>query len=159
MDANFKEQFLADRARALATVILTRRDDLVVTESKNDTGLDFQVSIVRDDRPMRMTFGVLLRATFEPVSPEHANKVLKPTMGHFQRMGKFPYPVCLFFFTMRDDQAFYTWLAEPVVTDDGQPRLVHHKEADCKVLNDESLDRIISQVSAWYDAYEAKVIA
>jgi hypothetical protein len=29
-----KEQFMAERVRALATVILTRRDDLTITETK-----------------------------------------------------------------------------------------------------------------------------
>jgi hypothetical protein len=29
-------------------------------------------------------------------------------------MRKFTYPVCLFFFTVREEQAFFSWLAEPV---------------------------------------------
>ncbi len=45
-----KERFLAERARALATVILTRRGDLTVVETKQDTGLDFHVYIDREDK-------------------------------------------------------------------------------------------------------------
>jgi hypothetical protein len=120
-----KEQFIADRVRALATVVLTRRDNLVVAETKQSTGLDYHVNVEREDKPMRLVFGVLLRGVSSPVTAEHANKVLAPTMGSFQGMRKFTYPVCLFFFTMREEQAFFSWLAEPRATDAG-PKLVHH---------------------------------
>ena len=86
-----KEQFMAERVRALATVILTRRDDLTITETKQGTGLDLHVSIAREDKPMRLTFGVLLRRVPSPVTAEHASKVLGPTMGQFLRMSKFTY--------------------------------------------------------------------
>ena len=101
-----KERFLAERVRALATVILTRRGDLTVVETKQDTGLDFHVYIDREDKPMRLTFGVLLRGVPSSVTVDHANKIVGPTMGQFQGMRKFTYPVCLFFFTMRDEQAY-----------------------------------------------------
>jgi hypothetical protein len=153
-----KERFLADRVRALATVILTRRGDLTVVETKQDTGLDFHVSIDREDKPMRLVFGVLLRGVLSPVTVDHANQVLSPTMGQFQGMRKFTYPVCLFFFAMREEQAFFSWLAEPVVTD-GAPKLVHHDKANCVELTDELLDRVVEQIVAWYDAVEAVLIA
>ncbi len=153
-----KEGFLAERVRALATVILTRRDDLTVADTKQGTGLDLHVSVEREDKPMRLTFGVLLRGVSSPVSAEQANKVLGPTLGQFQGMRKFTYPVCLFFFTMRDELAYFSWLAEPVVTDGG-PKLVHHDKAHCVELTDELLGRVVEQVVAWYDAVEAVLIA
>jgi hypothetical protein len=93
-----KELFLADRVKALATVIMTRRDDLTITETKKSTGLDFHVYIDREDKPMRLAFGVLLRGVTSPMTAENVNKVLGPTIGQFQGMRKFTYPVCLFFF-------------------------------------------------------------
>jgi hypothetical protein len=153
-----KERFLADRVRALATVILTRRGDLTVVETKQDTGLDFHISIDREDNPMRLVFGVLLRGVLSPVTVDRANKVLGPTLGQFQGMRKFTYPVCLFFFTMREEQAFFSWLAEPVVTD-GAPKLVHREKANCVELTDELLGQVVEQIVAWYDAVEAVLIA
>jgi hypothetical protein len=153
-----KERFLADRARALATVILTRRGDLSVVETKEDTGLDFHVYIDREDKSMRLTFGILLRAVPSPVTIDHANKVLGPTMGQFQGMRKFTYPVCLFFFAMREEQAFFCWLAEPVVSEAG-PKLVHHTKADCVELTDDLLNRVVERIVGWYDAVEAVLIA
>jgi len=153
-----KEQFVAERARALAAILLTRRNDLTIKETKRDTGLDLHVYIEREDKPMRLVFGLLLRAVLSPVTPEEAAKVLRPTMGQFQGLRKFTYPVCLFFFTMRDEQAFFAWLAEPVVNG-GAPKLVHHEQANCVLLTDELLDTVVEQIVSWYDAVEAVLIA
>jgi hypothetical protein len=153
-----KQHFIADQVRALATIILTRRGDLTIVETKKDTGLDFHVYIDREDKPMRLVFGVLLRGVPSPVTPDHANAVLGPTMGHFQGMRKFTYPVCLFLFTTRDEQAFFSWLAEPVVND-GVPKLVHHSQASIVPLTNELLDHLIQQIVDWYDAVEAVLIA
>jgi hypothetical protein len=149
---------MAERLRAMATVVLTRRGDLTVTDTKRDTGLDFHVSIDREDKPMRLNFGVLLRGVSSAATAEHANKILGPTMGQFRGMRKFTYPVCLLFFTMRDERAFFSWLAEPVVTG-GRPKLVHHDKADCVELTDELLGRIVDEIVEWYDAVEAVLIA
>jgi hypothetical protein len=153
-----QERFLAERARALATIILTRRGDLAIAETKRDTGLDFHVSIDREDKAMRLTFGVLLRGVSSSVSVDDANRILGPTVGQFQGMRKFTYPVCLLFFTMREDQAFFSWLAEPLVSD-GVPKLVHHSEAKCRELTNEVLDHVVEQIVDWYDAVDAVLIA
>jgi hypothetical protein len=153
-----KEQFMAEQVRALATVLLTRRGDLTIVDTRQDTGLDLHVYINREDKPMRLTLGVLLRGVIAPVTVEQANKILTPTLGQFQGMRKFTYPVCLFFFTLRDEQAFFSWLAEPVVNGSA-PKLVHHDKASCVPLTDELLHRVITQVVAWYDAVEAVLIA
>jgi hypothetical protein len=153
-----REQLLAEQVRALAAIVLTRRGDLTIAETKRDTGLDFHVYIDREDKPMRLVFGVLLRGVVSAVAAEHANKVLEPTMGQFRGMRKFTYPVCLFFFSVRDEQGFFSWLAEPVVNGSA-PKLVHHDKASCVPLTDELLDRVIEQIVAWYDAVETVLIA
>ncbi len=153
-----EREFLSERARALATVVLTRRRDLLVVDTKSGSGLDFHVYIDREDKPMRLMFGVLLRGVPSPLTIDHANKVLGPTLGQFRRLGKFTYPVCLLFFTMRDEQAFFSWLAEPVVKG-GVPKLVHHHNADCVLLTHERLDQIVETIVSWYDSVETALIA
>src|SRR5439155_15954537 len=134
-----KERFIADQVRALATIVLTRRGDLTIVETKKDTGLDFHVYIDREDKPMRLMFGVLLRGVPSPVTPAHANTVLGPTMGQFQGLRKFTYPVCLFLFATREEQAFFSWLAEPAINGGG-PKLVHPNTANIVPLTTELLD-------------------
>ncbi len=158
MTDELKAQLIGERARALATIILTRRSDLTIVDTKKDTGLDFHVYIDREDKPMRLTFGILLRGVSSPVTAEHAKKILGPTLGQFQGMRKFTYPVCLFLFTMRDEDGYFSWLAEPVVTG-GAPKLVHHDKVDCVELSDELLSQVVDQIVAWYDAVEAVLIA
>jgi hypothetical protein len=79
-------------------------------------------------------------------------------LGQFQGMRKFTYPVCLFFLTMREEQAYSSWLAEPVVNK-GAPKLIHHTKADCVELTDELLGQVVNQIVGWYDAVEAVLIA
>ena len=153
-----REQHLAEQLRARATVILTRRGDLTVVDTRRDTGLDLHVYVEREDKPMRLMFGVLLRGVPSPLTAEQANKILGPTMGQFQGMRKFTCPVCLFFFTTRDERAFFSWLAEPVVNG-GAPKLVHHSKANVVPLTDGLLDQVVEQIIAWYDAVEAVLIA
>jgi hypothetical protein len=153
-----KEQVLGERVRALATIVLTRRGDLSVVETKKDTGLDFHVYIDREEKPMRLMFGVLLRGVPSPVTIDQADKVLGPTLGQFQGMRKFTYPVCLFFFAMREERAFFSWLAEPVVNS-GVPKLVHHDKANCVELTNELLDQVVEAIVSWYDSVEAALIA
>jgi hypothetical protein len=153
-----KERLLSDQVRARAVVILTRRGDLTVVETKQNTALDLHVYIDREDKPMRLTFGVLLRGVPSRVTAHHANTILGPTMGQFQGMRKFTCPVCLFFFTMREEQAFFSWLAEPVVTG-GAPKLVHHDKANCVALTDELMGQVVDQIVTWYDAVETVLIA
>jgi hypothetical protein len=66
--------------------------------------------------------------------------------------------VCLFFFTVRDEQAFFAWLAEPVVNRDG-PKLLHHTRANCIALTNALLGDVVDRVVAWYDAVELLLIA
>jgi hypothetical protein len=153
-----KQQFIAEQVRALATIILTRRGDLTIRETKKDTGLDLHVYIEREDKPMRLTFGILLRGVTSSLTAEQVNRALGPTMGQFRGMRKFTYPVCLFFFTLRDEQALFSWLAEPVLSG-GAPKLVHHDNASCVPLTDELLGAVVEQIVAWYDAVEAVLIA
>jgi hypothetical protein len=158
MTSETNERYIGGQVRSRANVILTRRDDLRVVETKEQTDLDMHVYVDREDKPMRLVFGVLLRGVPSPTTADQANKILVPTMGFFQGLRKFTYPVCLFFFTVREEQAFFTWLAEPVVNGDG-PKLVHHTQANCVALTDDLLAGVVDRVVAWYDAVESVLIA
>ena len=81
-----RERFLADRTQALATVILTRRADLSIADTRASTGFDLHVYIEREEKPMRLAFGLLLRSATGPFTVESANRALVPTMGQFQGM-------------------------------------------------------------------------
>jgi hypothetical protein len=152
-----KTWFIEERAKALAFVLLTRRDDLIVTETKEKTGLDFLVNIRRENDQGERRFGILLRATMTPVTIETANSQLKLTMRGVERLGPFNYPVCVFYFTVKDNQGYFTWAYEPIVNQEGF-KLKYHKEAHCTKLDDQVLDGLVSSVNTWYDSFYSTIV-
>ncbi len=151
-----QQRFIAERVRALAVVYLTRREDLIVTEETTDVGVDLWVTLNLEDKEGHRKFGVELRGGWTAVTADHANKALYPSMQKMLRYGPFPFPVVLFFFTMENNEGWYTWAAEPVVSSGGDFEIVQHGEASCRPLNTEAIDEIVEAVDRWYDAFFAK---
>src|SRR5262245_7562371 len=143
MSESTQEWFVAERSRALAMIHLTRRDDLVITRASQEVGLDYLVSIRKrpGERALRQ-FGVFLRGSKSATTEEQLDELLRPLMQSLLRAGEFPYPVCLFHFTMDDDQGYVTWVAEPTVNEAG-PRLLLHAEPHCCKLDRQALDEIV----------------
>src|SRR5437763_1611534 len=138
--------FIAERVKDLAVMYLTRRKDLEVRwEEKSNEWIDCVVEIKGKNAPSRRLFGVELRGTMAPVTDDHANKKLRSTMQTMLRRGQFPFPVCLLYFTMQNNEGRYTWIAEPVL-EDGKPVLTYHGEADAKKFDKEALDIIIDKI-------------
>ena len=79
-------------------------------------------------------------------------------LGQFLGLRKFTYPVCQFFFTMRDQNAYFSWVAGSVLTG-GAPKPVHHGKADCVEVTDDLLSRFVERIVGWYDAVETVLIA
>ena len=158
MNGDFVKWFVAERGRALAMVLLTRRDDLVVKETREENALDLTVCIKTREDARNRSFGVYLEAAMTPVLPDVADKQLKPVLRKVQSIGPFRFPVCVFYFTVKDDQGYYAWAYEPVVTAQGQPGLRAHQRAHCRKLNNESLEEIVAAVQRWYDAFDATVL-
>lgn len=153
-----QQRFVADRARALAVVYLTRRDDLIVTEETGDVGVDLWVTLNLEDNEGHRKFGVELRGSWAAVTADHANKILRTSMQRTLRYGPFPFPVVVFLFTMENNQGWYTWAAEPVVSPAGDFELLQHADASCRPLDTEVIDRIVESVDRWYNAFFAKTI-
>ncbi len=157
MNTEFKKWFIAERGKALATVLLTRREDLLVKETKEENGLDYTVHIKTPDNLGDQPFGVYVEASMTPVTLDGANKQLKPVMEKVQSIGRFAFPVCVFYFTVKDDEGYYAWAYEPVVPAEGGLKLLLPAEAHCRKLNNESLAEIVSAVKKWYDIFHRTI--
>ena len=153
-----QQRFVAERARTLAVVYLTRREDLIITEETADVGVDLWVTLNLEENEGHRKFGVELRGSWKAVTADHVNKTLYPSMQRMLRYGPFPFPVVLFCFTMENNEGWYTWVAEPVVSPSGDFGLVQHGEASCHPLNTKAIDKIVEAVDRWYDAFFAKAI-
>jgi hypothetical protein len=151
-----QKRFIAERVRALAVVYLTRREDLIVTEETADFGVDLWVTLNLDHKEGHRKFGVEVRGVQTAATVDRANKVLRPSMQQILRRGPFPFPVVLFFFSMENNEGWYTWVAEPVVSSAVGFEIVQHGEASCRPLNNEAIDEIVEAVDLWYDAFFAQ---
>ncbi len=159
MDNDSPKWFVSERAKALAGMHLTRRDDLLVTEPDQDVGLMYLVYIKKEaEKPSVRSFGVALLATPGPSTEERLNKIIRPKLRPLLQLGEYPYPVCLFYFTVKDGRGYYTWVAEPFVTEEGKPKLQMRSDPDCKKLDREALDDIVRRVDKWYDALFADIL-
>src|SRR5437762_3307940 len=119
MNREFREWFVAERARALAMVLLTRRDDLVVKETREENGLDYTVYLKAESNEGTRPFGVCLSASMIPVTLDRVNQQLKPVMKKVRSIGPFHFPVCVFHFNVKDGQGYYAWAYEPVISAEG----------------------------------------
>jgi hypothetical protein len=151
-----QKRFIAERVRALAVVYLTRREDLIVREEPADVGIDLLVTLNLEEKEGLRQFGVEVRGDWSAATASQANQVLRPVMQGIMRYGPFPFPVALFFFTMENNEGWYAWAAEPVVSEDGSYELRQHGDASCHPLNDQAIDDIVAAVDRWYDAFFAR---
>ena len=144
--------YLNERAEALALVYLTRRSDLLIHREAADYGLNFIIELVKDNHATRRTFGLQVKARTTAFS-DNAVKQLKVRERQPEHDTKeLPFPLVLFFFTMENDQAFYKWIAEPIITDDGYPKLHPNDTETLSKLDSAALDTIVRQVDRWYEA-------
>jgi hypothetical protein len=153
-----QQHFITERARALALVYLTRRKDLIVTEETADVGVDLWVTLNPGDKEGHRKFGVQLKGAWAAVTPGHVNRALQSGMQQMLRYRPFPFPVVLFFFTMENNEGWYTWVAEPVVSSVGEFEIVQHNAASCRALDTGAIDEIVEAVDRWYAAFFARAI-
>ena len=59
---------------------------------------------------------------------------------------------------MENDGAWYTWVAEPVESEDGKPLLRACDEPNSRQLDKRALKEIVERVDVWYDAIFPSVI-
>jgi hypothetical protein len=153
MLAKKAEWFIVERVHALAIMHLTRRRDLVIRDEPRDPAYFpvLTVEIIDPEKVRRGQFAVFLEGTKAAIDEEQANKLLGPSFQRSNPYHPVGHPVCLFYFTMEDDQGYFTWVKEPVI-EDGLARFRVHREARCIKLDRKTLDRIVQQVCDWYDA-------
>jgi hypothetical protein len=63
---------------------------------------------------------------------------------------------CSFFFTMENNEVWYTWAAELLVSATGEFEIIRRGEASCRPLNSEAIDELVDAVDRWYDAFFAR---
>jgi hypothetical protein len=145
--------YIGQRAEALAIMYLTNRDDLIVSRQQEENGLDFLVTLLKDGNYTGRLFGVQVKATVSTPKLVQNDDIIeiKLDLQQLQSLAELPFPVCLFFFTLENDQGCCKWILEPVIEDQKNPKLCFNKSNNFKKLTDEEIDNLVSAVNNWYD--------
>ena len=149
MSSTNEPWFVAERSEALAGVLLTSREDVRVRyERKHDSGLDFLVEIDTGDPLSTQLFVVQVKGATSS-DPNDWIQEVKPL---FRGQGSPIYlPVCVFVVNVRENEAFYAWVAEPQVEAKGAT-LRFHETGPFHPLDPAAVSDIIDRVKAWYQA-------
>lgn len=161
MNSQLSNQLTEVRAKALLTISLTSRDDLLISELDDDFGYDFLVRIIKDGFPSSRMFGIELKATAR-VTDEYDISLDRQNVSRYKDI---PFPVCLFFYYMSDDKGYYKWLVEPFISFDGKSELrlalkdnessmrhIRIAKQELTELNRDTLEKLVNTVNSWYDA-------
>lgn len=147
--------YIGQRAESLTILYLTRRDDLIVTPQPSCYGLSFLVEISKSASRSGRIFGIQIEATVNNTKLfENDHKIfeIKQDLPSTDSISELPFPVCLFFWTLNNDEAYYKWILEPVIETQNYPRLLFNQSQVFKRLNNEKIEKIVSTVNNWYDS-------
>ncbi|MEA5552862.1 DUF4365 domain-containing protein [Anabaena cylindrica UHCC 0172] len=147
--------YIGLRSKALAVVYLTRRDDLMVDTDKKEHDLDILVSISLNSKDINRIFGVEVKAIKSSSKVIQNNEVFnieEADINFLQsRFIKCKFPVCLFFFTLDNDNGYYKWILEPVLDNENSNKLKFNPSPEFRILTDQAINDIVSLVNQWYD--------
>jgi hypothetical protein len=147
--------FVAERSEALVGVLLTSRPDVrIQSKRKYDSGLDFLVELDTGGSLSTRLFVVQVKGTTSS-KPDDWMQTVEPL---FRRPRSSIYlPVCVFVVNVRDNTAFYAWVAEPQVEAKGST-LRFHETGQFSPLGPAAVSDIIDRVKAWYDVLPTQLL-
>jgi hypothetical protein len=141
--------FVIERSEALAILLLTNQKDVeVVSQRKKDDGVDLVVGLDGRASPPTRLFVVQVKGTVSanPTDWMQDVKQLFRAGG-----GQLYLPTCVFVVNVRDNQAQYAWIAEPIA-EPSRATLKFHQSPTFHELIDSTVREIVRQVKAYYDA-------
>jgi hypothetical protein len=140
--------FIPERSKALAALLLTSRDEVhVQSERVKEEGVDLLVEIDQGDALSTRLFVVQVKGTLSSEKNEWMESA-----GQLFKVGpqSIDLPACIIVVNVRNNNADYAWLAEPLIQDQ-KARLKFHAAGDFHALTPQAVDEIINRVKAWYD--------
>ncbi len=140
---------MAERSEALAGALLTSRKDVRIRdERKRDSGLDFLVEIETSDPLSTQLFVVEVKGA----TSSDPNDWMPKVKQLFRGLDSPVYlPMCVFVVNVRENKAFYAWMAEPQLEAKGAT-LRLHETATFHPLDPAAVSDMIDRVKAWYQA-------
>ena len=147
--------YLTERAENLAVIYLTENPKIIITRQKQiSPDLDILATLRESGQPGGRFFGVEVQAALSRTA-EQRRKPLQTFQLPREKAAFFrdiPFPVCLFLFTVDDEQGYWGWIQQPIFDSKSGPRLGYHAQGELWKLTTEEINHIVSDVDRWYDA-------
>lgn len=155
MSTSSEPWFVTERSEALAGVLLTSYKDIrVLDERKHEGRLDFLVEIDSSDPLSTQLFVVQVKGAMSS-DPNDWLPNVQPLFRGSDR--SIHLPVCVFVVNVRENKAFYAWVAEPQIEAKGATLRVHETGA-FHPLDSVSVRDIIDRVKMWYQVLPNQLI-
>jgi hypothetical protein len=139
--------FVIERSEALAALLLTNHKGVeVMVQRKKVDGVDLIIGLDNQTSPPTRLFVVQVKGTMSanPADWMHSVKQLFRNGN-----GQLNLPTCLFVVNVRDNQAQYAWIAEPVA-EPNRAALQFHQSPTFHELNDAAVTEVVHRVTAYY---------
>lgn len=146
--------YLVERAEGLAVIYLTEDARVEVNRSRDVlSGLDIVATLRENGRLGARLFGVEVKAARAHEAgrdnPKPKTWAVSAERASFFR--DIPFPVCLFSFTVDDDQGQWGWIQQPVFHADTGSRLLFNGRVQLSPLTARGVTAIVSEVDRWYN--------
>ncbi len=145
-----EDRFLETRAAQLAAVVLTRHRDVSVEIEPGGAGrgLDLLVSLLDGGREVGRLLGVEVQAVRPQVRPRTKEQALRQTSRQRHAVPSHcRFPVCLFVFTMDDDQGHWRWIQRPGARG---PELIADEDSPLRPLTDAAVAGLLDAARDWH---------
>jgi hypothetical protein len=142
--------FVSERAYAIAALLLTSRNDLIVRQQYgNDGRVDMLVEVLKNKKHTMRVFGVQLKGFVSLPDLNTADKWFVSSSE--KNRTEYSLPLCACLIDVKKKDTYFRWIVEPQVTE-GEPHLIRPDAAEWKSLTEKNLDEIVTPVNEWYDA-------
>jgi hypothetical protein len=152
------DDYVAKRAKLLATLVLTRQKDVRPVEfhAESDIGVDLIVALPsfgegKSGEPIRSALGVEIMGTDDPLETEVEATAYANRHREDRPAGFFLGPIVLFLFSMDGDKGYFSWIMEPKIAKEG-PTLTRAALFDMTKITKTSTEVIFRESAAWFEA-------
>jgi hypothetical protein len=153
------EDYVAKRAKLLATLVLTRQKDVHPLDfhATEDVGIDLIVVLPsigesKYETPVRISLGVEVMGTDDSLETETAATAYANQHREDRPAGFFLGPIVLLLFSMDGDKGYFSWIMEPKVTKAEGPTLTRVSSLDMTKITKTSTEIIFHESAAWFEA-------
>ena len=152
------EDYVAKRAKLLATLVLTRQKNVrpIDFHAAIDVGVDLIVQLpsIGESKfgpPILPSLGVEVMGTDDSLETEAEATAYANRHRENRPAGFWMGPIVFLLFSMNGDRGYFSWILEPKVTKAEGPTLIRVSSLDMTKITKTSTEVIFRESAAWFE--------